>query len=234
MSADLQTYAADSVEAPLEYRALSTGAVASLVLGLASVFTIPAALTSLQGTLMLAPIPLAGLIVGVLSLLKIRRLPDELTGATLAMSGAVLSLAFLLGSLGLAGYVYATEVPEGYDRVTFVQMKPDEAEQRKQIVVPPDFAEFEGKPVFIKGYMRPPSQMFGLDSFLLVRDNNECCFGENLPKYFDRVQVHLEPPLRTEYSTRMYRVAGVLRIDPSAAGGDGSRPVFTLEADYLK
>jgi hypothetical protein len=32
----------------------------------------------------------------------------------------------------------------------------------------------------------------------------------------------------------MYRVAGTLQIDPSAAGGDTGRPVFTLMADYLK
>lgn len=232
MSAELDTY--DSTDIPLEYRALSTSGVASLVFGLASVFTIPAALTSVQGTLMLAPLPLVGLILGVYALAQIRKRPDELTGEKMALGGVLLSTVFLVGGLGLAGYVYATEVPNGYDRVAFVQMKPDEAEKAQQVIVPPEVMALQGKKVFIKGYMRPPSQMFGLDSFLLVRDNNECCFGKNLPDYFDRMQVNLTPPLRTDYSTRMYRVGGTLQIDPTAAGPDASRPVFSLVADYLK
>ncbi len=231
---EAQTYDPELVDSPLEYRALSTGAVASLVLGLASVFLLPAALTSLQGVTMLSPIPLVGLVVGVRAVLKIRQMPDALTGATLAKLGVLFSALFLVGGFGLGSWVYATEVPDGAQRVTFVQMKPSETEKAKNVIVPPEVSALKGKRVFMKGYMRPSSQRFGLDTFLLVRDNNECCFGENLPEYYDRVQVHLNSPLRVDYSTRMFRVAGTLQIDPSAAGGDPGRPVFSLVADYVK
>jgi hypothetical protein len=233
MTAEPHVYESAPADAPLEYRALSAGAVTSLVLGLASAFILPAALTSVQGALMLAPIPLVGLVFGVRALLKIRALPDQFTGGRLALTGGVLSAAFLVGGLGLAGYVYATEVPDGYSRVSFVEMKPDQFEAAQGVIVPPDVMRLEGGKVFIKGYMRPPSQMYGLDNFLLVRDNQACCFGDNLPAYFDRMRVQLPPTMRANYSTRMYRVGGVLKIDPSAAAG-ADRPVFTLMADYLK
>lgn len=233
MSAELGTYDAGLVDAPLEYRALSTGAIVSLILGFASVFTLLTAPTSIQATLMMVPIPIAGLCFGIYAWLKIRQLPDELTGGRIAVAGMVLSVLFLVSGLGLASYVYATEVPDGYQRVAFTEMKPDEVQKLNNIVVPEEVMNLQGQRVFIKGYMRPPSQMYGLDSFLLVRDNGECCFGQNLPEYYDRVQIHLMPPLRTDYSTRMYRVAGTLEIDLSAVGHT-DRPVFSLVADYLK
>lgn len=233
MTAEPRVYENELADAPLEYRALSAGAVASLVLGLASAFILPTALTSVQGALMLTPIPLVGLGLGLRALLKIRAAPDQLTGGKLALTGGVLSAVFLVGGLGLAGYVYATEVPDGYRRVSFVEMKPDQFETAQGVIVPPDVMRLEGEKVFVKGYMRPSAQSYGLDNFLLVRDNQACCFGNNLPAYFDRMRVRLAPPLRTEYSTRMYRVGGTLKIDPAAAGSQ-DRPVFTLMADYLK
>lgn len=234
MNAQVESYPPQQDER-LQYRAMSSAAVASLVLGVGSIVTVASAFTSVQACLFTAPVPIAGLILGLRAMLSIRKLPEEYTGMGLAVSGVVLSAGLLTVGLGLAFYTYATEVPDGYQRVAFHQMKPDVREKGEGQYVPPEIQALEGKPVFLKGYMRPPSQTRGLDSFLLVRDNEECCFGKNLPDYFDQVQIQLAPPLLTDYAkTKVYKVGGTLHIDPASARPGSREAVFTLSADYLK
>ena len=233
MSLELQ-HDASRGDAEFGYRALSSGAVVSVVLGLLSLILIPTAYTSIEAVLMLSPLPLAGIVVGLGSWRKIRRVPYELTGGGLAMAGALLSAALLIGGVALSVYVYTHEVPDGYTRLTFRQMKPEQRQVDREILIPPDVRALDGQQVFLKGYMRPPAQMVQTESFLLVRDNQECCFGEQLPMYFDQVQVRLVPPLREDYSTRLFRVAGRLKINPAAAHPLARTAVFTLQADYVK
>ena len=82
--------------------------------------------------------------------------------------GLVLSLLFLIGGVSYGGYVYATEVPDGYTRISFNTMKPDELQERGGVAVPPDIAALEGQKIFIKGYIRPDSITVprGIDRFL--------------------------------------------------------------------
>ena len=233
MSTKLDPYTEEGDE-PLAYRALSTGAVASLILGLLSVITIPTAMNSLSACVAVSVLPLVGLLLGLRSLMKIRQLPDQLVGGQMALVGTVLSAVFLVAGLGLGTYVYATEVPEGYQRVTFKQLKPDDREMRRGEIVPSDVLKYNGQQVFIKGYMRPPSQRIQIDRFLLVRDNQECCFGAQAPAYFDQIQVHLMEPLRTNYSTGLFRLGGTLHIDPDAMRRGPGHAIFSLEANHLQ
>ena len=71
-------------------------------------------------------------------------------------------------------------------------MRPDELQERNGQVVPPEIAALDGKRVFIKGYIRPDSITVskGINRFLLVRDNNQCCFGSlSDVKYYDQIDV---------------------------------------------
>jgi hypothetical protein len=114
-------------------------------------------------------------------------------------------------------------------------MKPSELEMRAGEVVPESIQRLDGEKVFVKGYMRPPAQRSNLAAFLLVRDNQECCFGPlSDVKYFDQMRVELVPPLKAEYSTGEYRIGGRLKIHPENAAPGNPLPVFTLVADYLK
>ena len=73
-------------------------------------------------------------------------------------------------------------------------MKPTEIQERGGVTVPPDIAALDGKHVFIKGYIRPDSMAVtrGIDRFLLVRDNNTCCFGDlSKIKYHDQIDVEM-------------------------------------------
>jgi hypothetical protein len=116
-------------------------------------------------------------------------------------------------------------------------MKPDDLEEARHVLVPSDILQLAGKDVFIKGYIRPGAQRQGLDSFLLVRDNNECCFGDlSKVKYHDQIQVYLQGDRRTSYSRRIFRVGGKLQINPAAVAAPpgAPQPVFTLLATYIK
>ena len=148
------------------------------------------------------------------------------------MLGLVLSLCFLVGGVSYGGYVYATEVPEGYARISFNGMKPDELQERSGVIVPPEIAALDGKKVFIKGYIRPDSITVtkGIKEFLLVRDNNQCCFGDmSKIKYYDQMDVNMVGARTVDYSQGMFRMGGILKIEPQNLMPGSTRPVFSLE-----
>ena len=224
-----------------EYRPLSTGAIISVVFGLLSLLTFLAGRDSLQACLMLCPIPMIGLVVGMRALGSIRAMPNQLGGRSAGIAGVLLSCIGLFGGVSYASYVHVTEVPEGYTRTSFIEMRPDEVDERHGKVIPDEIKDLEGKQIFIKGFIRPGTTVTksgkpvrnGATRFLLVRDNNECCFGDqNKIKYFDQMLVTMmkEPMDDTRQLTR---VGGVLRILPAELRGPNI-PVFFLDADYLK
>jgi len=232
-----------SDENDFEYRPLSSGAIAAAIFGVLSLLVFVAAGESLQSSLMLSPIPLVGLAVGLMALSKIRSMPGQLSGATVASVGVVLSTVGLVGGLSYAGYIYATEVPDGYERVSFYELRPDEVEDRNGLIVTDKAQGLEGKNVFIKGFIRPGTTMSREGSpvrrhasrFLLVRDNNECCFGDQSKvKYYDQVYVTMSGSQTVDDTRRLVRVGGTLRSRPLNLLRDKSLPVYLLEVDYLQ
>jgi hypothetical protein len=220
-----------------EYRPLYMGAIASVVMGLLSSLIFFAGRDSLESALLLAPLPLIGIALGLRALRRIRENPDRWTGQKLAKVGLALSAACLIGGIGFAGYVRATECPPGYEPTSFAELKPDEVDLRGDHFIPPDIAALDGKKVFIKGYIRPDSTNNGLrrniSQFLLVRDNNQCCFGDmSTVKYFDQVAVKTNDRLTVDFSFGLRRIGGTLRILPQNLAGGA--PVFTLEADHAE
>src|SRR5688572_5993094 len=93
------------------YRALSKAAVLSAGLGLVSVLAL------LLPELVI--FPLAGVVLGWLSFVKIRRYPTELTGLVPAVVGTIVNAILLVSSATYHSISYATEVPEGYQRISF-------------------------------------------------------------------------------------------------------------------
>jgi len=226
-----------------QYRPLSTAAIASVVFGVVSALTFLAGGNSLQACLMLCPIPVVGIICGLVALKNFRELPDQLSGFQAAVAGTVMSTLGLVGGLSYASYVHATEVPPGYERLSFYDMRPDEVELKGNEAVPRDVLVFDAQPVFIKGYMRPGTHVSqnstpvrnNVSRFLLVRDSNECCFGDiSTVKYYDKMEVQLQPGLLTDYSSGMFRVAGKLHIEPANPKLGRFEPVYQLKADYVQ
>ncbi len=223
-------------EVELQYRALHTGALIALVLGIVSVFVVVTAASSFEWCLLTAPIPAVGILVAVRALTTIRQHPEQYAGAGLAKAGLVLSVIFLVGGVAYGGYVYATEVPDGYARLSFTDMKPSELDERAGKAIPADVAELDGKKVFIKGYIRPDSITVqrGIDRFLLVRDNQQCCFGDlSKINYFDQIDVVMLGDKRVDYSQGVIRIGGTLHVRQDGLAV-GRRPTFAIQADYSK
>ena len=223
-------------DSALEYRALHSRALIGALLGVVSVMLLFAT-DNLASCLALAPIPLAGIFVSLRAWLTIRSERDLYTGAPLAIAGLVLSIVFLCSGVGWAAYIYATEVPDGYERISFLGLKPTQSDERASKPIPDEIVALMGKKIFIKGYIRPDSTTSrkGIDRFLLVRDDNTCCFGDlNKVKYFDQMAVKIMPPKKTDYRASLFRIGGTLILVPQNLNRGAEYPVYALEADYIE
>jgi len=73
--------------------------------------------------------------------------------------------------------------------------------------------ELRKKVVRVRGWILPASvfQQKGIRSFVLVRDNMECCFGPGAALH-DCMIVELEPGKTTDFTTRPIAVEGVFDV----------------------
>jgi hypothetical protein len=222
----------------LQYRAIHIGAVLGVALAILSlVFALLAASSSAEACIGVSFLALAPLACCAWALSRIRREPERYSGRPMARMGLVTSLLLLVAGVGYGSYVYATEVPDGYARISFGTMKPDELEERNGNIVPTEVSSLEGKNVFIKGYIRPDSVTVprGIDEFLLVRDNNQCCFGDmSKIKYYEQIMVKMTGDHRVDFSRGVFAIGGKLHIEPRYALPGSPRTVFSLTADYAK
>lgn len=206
----------------LVYRPVNKLAIASLILGMASI-------TSFFDTT-LAMIPALGMACGLLGWWKVQREPDEYAGGQLALVGIVLSIVFWAGGWSWLSYVYMTEVPGGALRVTFDELQPDlDAESE----VPRRARELDGQRVFIKGFMYPGAQSRGIREFVLCFSNDDCCFGGN-PKLTHMIYVKLQPPLTVDFATRQHKIAGTFRLGNSGPIDGLNGAIYNIDADYVK
>jgi hypothetical protein len=225
MSTDVETTAPAGFGETFEgYRALCPAAVTSLLFGLLSI------LAFLDVFLLL--IPALGIMVGVYALVQIRDRPAELTGNGLAYAGIGCSAVLLVACGAYAVYVYMTEVPPGFTRISYRQLQPQEGVADQ--LYPPLVEELDGKKVFIKGYVFPGPQKQGIRTFLLVRDKGDCCFGGN-PRITDRIQVTLANQ-RLSFSSGLFKVAGTFRLEqkPKKAVDAGGACFYYLDDCELR
>lgn len=205
------------------YKALSRGAIFSLVLALLAIplAAVPAMLT----------VALFASVLGLLAIQRIRRYPDELTGTRLAAVGVALGLVVLVGGAARHAYVYAHEVKEGYKRISFSDLQP--SKERPDLPVPPEALDLNGQKIFVKGYVYPDGQSDGIKRFVLVPDLGTCCFGGQ-PKLTDMIEVTLRDPLRVSYSRSRLKLHGVLKVDTALKPVSGLNGVYyQLDVDQV-
>ena len=208
------------------YRALSKAAVACVVFGILG-------LASFLATVFVV-IPIFGLCFGLLALSSLKKFPNELTGNKAARIGTIINLLCLLGSIGYHSYVYATEVPEGYQRVTFWDLQPDKL---TRLPFSEKAKELNGKKVFIKGYVRPGAKQKNLKKFIMVGDFGSCCFGGN-PEITDIVSITIDTDKTVDYSLRLRRVTGRFKLNPKTKRLAGEKDIpsvyYEIIADNVK
>ncbi|WP_231615405.1 DUF3299 domain-containing protein [Novipirellula artificiosorum] len=101
----------------------------------------------------------------------------------------------------------------------------------------------EGVKVKLRGYILP-STLFketDIDQFVLVRDNQECCFGPGAA-LFDCVIIEMVPGKTTDFVTRPVTVEGKFKIDtekykyPGGQGPGGAShfAIFKIAGEAVK
>jgi hypothetical protein len=87
--------------------------------------------------------------------------------------------------------------------------------------------------VRIRGYILPSFQQRGLTQFVLVRDNQECCFGPGAALH-DCVVVRMRPGTTADFSIRPVAVAGTFSI-AELRGPDGRHlAIYALEGESVQ
>lgn len=213
-----------SAESEFDYRPIPASAPISIgvgLLGLSSFITVAGAVFGVLGV---------G--VGLLSLRKIKFADGEYGGRAVARLGIAVSMASSFAGVGFQLYEYRNELPEGYQRVHFVRDVADKqfVTRDGQRELHPDVAPLADQKIFIKGYMYQTQRMTGLRSFVLLKDNGECCFGGD-PKPYDMMRVQMTGGRSVESIEGIVSVGGWLRTNVDAGPGE---PVYILEADYFE
>ncbi|MCA9102131.1 MAG: DUF3299 domain-containing protein [Pirellulales bacterium] len=206
-----------------DYRAISSLAIVALVLSL------------LSGVVLLnvatLPISIAAVALSILAVWRIRRRSDELIGLGVAKAALVISSLLLVCGVSWASFVYATEVPEGFERLSFRQLQPPRDAPPGQLL-PADVKDWDGTDVFIKGYIHPSTpggSRSGIQKFILVPDQGTCCFGGQ-PKLTDMIQVSLLDGETTDYSMWSRGVWGRFHVRPGVGVEDLGTVVYHLDA----
>ena len=113
----------------------------------------------------------------------------------------------------------AREAARKRGEITFDDLKFDiekGGEFQKEMITP-SIEELNKRTLKLRGFILPTSvfQQSGIKQFVLVRDNQECCFGPGAALY-DCVIVEMAPGKTANFSTRVVSVKGKLEIDPDS------------------
>ncbi len=182
----------------------------------------------------LLSIGVVGMATGVIALWQIRRSAGEFGGKLVAWLGMTLSVLLVIGASSYHAYAYVTELPEGYERVSFNEMSkhvPVYADGK--LSVAPEVAALDGKPIYIKGYMFPTKKTRDLTEFVLVKDTGQCCFGGQ-PKVTDMIVVKFEDGMTVHHrEQQLVGVGGVFHANTFAESA-GLSAIYMIEGTHFK
>ncbi len=205
------------------YRAVSGTAIAAVAVAAVA----PVAFVSWW----LVVVPFVGAVLATIALRDIAARQPLLTGRSLAIAALVVSLGTLAASVAGHAHEYATELPEGFVRLSYADLQPAEGEAASS--VPDSALRMNGRDVLLKGYIYPGKQQQGLVQFLLVRDQGDCCFGGN-PKITDRVLVQLADPAGIDFTPQLTKVAGRFRVQPAGTADLAGGVLYHLDEARLR
>ena len=224
-SSELTELPSENRELEANYRSISKAAIASVVFALLGLVFLVASI--------LIILPVIALGLSLVGLSNIKKYPEELIGYKAAKFGLVLSGLVLVGGLGWHYYVYSTEVPEGYERISYRMLKDDKD-------TPLPYSEkatnLDGTKVFLKGFVRPGAKKKNLQKFILVGDFGSCCFG-GAPEITDVVAVNILGEERVHYGLRVRKIAGTFKLNKRTAPTaekEVPKVFYQIDADQVK
>jgi hypothetical protein len=88
-----------------------------------------------------------------------------------------------------------------------------------------------GQRIRIRGYILPTPQRSGIKQFVLVRDNQECCFGQGAALY-DCILVDMKEGTTAEYSIRPVAAEGIFHIREFVIGGK-HLAIYQMDAESV-
>lgn len=86
-----------------------------------------------------------------------------------------------------------------------------------------------GQKIRIRGYILPTPQQHGIKQFVLVRDNQECCFGPGAALY-DCILVEMKPGNTANFTIRPIAVEGTFDVRPFTVD-DKDLAIYHMEAE---
>jgi hypothetical protein len=117
-----------------------------------------------------------------------------------------------------------------FDNLRF-DIKPGDPFHRAML--PPGIEALVGQRIRIRGYILPTPQKRGIKTFVLVRDNQECCFGPGAALY-DCILVEMMPGRTAEFSIRPVAVEGRFGIN-EVIGPDGAHlAIYRIDGESVR
>ena len=129
----------------------------------------------------------------------------------------------------------ATSAAAPIREITFddVKLEMQKGEPFTRDRLTPRVEELERQRVRIRGYILPSFQQSGLIQFVLVRDNQECCFGPGAALH-DCVVVRMQPGRTADFSIRPVAVEGRFRVE-ELRGPDGRHlAIYALDGESVQ
>ncbi len=100
-------------------------------------------------------------------------------------------------------------------------------------MLPDSIEAMKDQRIRIRGFILPTPQKRGIKTFVLVRDNQECCFGPGAALY-DCILVEMRPGKTAEFSIRPVTVEGTFDIR-EVRGPDGMHlAIYHLAAESVE
>lgn len=96
------------------------------------------------------------------------------------------------------------------------ELEPEDPFQRDLLTS--EIEALDGKRIRLRGFMLPSYKADGIEEFVLVRDNQICCFGPGARIYHNSM-VAMAPGRSTSFTTRVVVVDGTFHIDEYALDG---------------
>jgi hypothetical protein len=117
-----------------------------------------------------------------------------------------------------------------FDDLRF-EIKLDEPFRREML--PQAVESMFGKRVRIRGFILPTAQKSGIKQFVLVRDNQECCFGPGAALY-DCIFVEMQGERTAEFSIRPVAVEGTFGFKEIVGPGGRHLAIYHLDGESAR